>query len=105
MGESKNCKIVRLPVTASALTVMPGETLCSRRTIRGPIMATPKHLTLARLAPALALLSCAAPKAHVVEQPLPAGRPLAGMINAGFAPAAYRRMFRSVRQTRVVGEN
>ena len=34
-------------------------------------MATPKHLTLARLAPALALLSCAAPKAHAVEQPKP----------------------------------
>jgi len=43
--------------------------------------------------------------AHVVGQSLPAGQPLAVMINAGFAPAAYRRMFRSVRQTRVVGES
>ncbi len=43
--------------------------------------------------------------AHVVERLLPAGRPLAVMINAGFAPPAYSRMFRSVRQERVVGEN
>lgn len=43
--------------------------------------------------------------AHVVDRPLPAGRPLAVMINAGFAPGVCSRMFRSVRQTRVVGEN
>jgi phosphoserine phosphatase len=42
--------------------------------------------------------------AHVVRQTLPAGRPMAVMINAGFAPANYRGLFRSVSQKRVVGE-
>ena len=34
-------------------------------------MANLKYLTLAQLAPAFALLACAAPKAHVVEPPKP----------------------------------
>lgn len=34
-------------------------------------MVKPKFLTLARIAPAVALLSCAAPKALVVAQPKP----------------------------------
>ena len=42
--------------------------------------------------------------AHVVRQSLPVGRPLAVMINAGFAPTNYRGLFRSVRQKQVVGE-
>ena len=36
-------------------------------------MVTSKFLTLARIGPALALLSCAAPKARVVEPPKPPG--------------------------------
>ena len=42
--------------------------------------------------------------AHVVRQSLPVGRPLAVMINAGFAPTNYRGLFRSVRQKKVVGD-
>jgi len=42
--------------------------------------------------------------AHVAQQMFPAGRPLAVMINAGIPPAEYRRLFRTVRQTRVVGD-
>lgn len=42
--------------------------------------------------------------AHVARQSLPVGRPLAVMINAGFAPTNYRGLFRSVRQKRVVGD-
>lgn len=40
-------------------------------------MVKSKFLTLARIAPALALLACAAPKAHVVEQPKPPSEPAA----------------------------
>ena len=40
--------------------------------------------------------------AHVARQELPEGKPLAVMINAGLVPAEYRRLFRSVRQVRVV---
>lgn len=41
--------------------------------------------------------------AQVAHGTLPSGRPLAVMINAGTAPPAYRRLFRGVRQARVVG--
>ena len=43
--------------------------------------------------------------AHVLRQTLPIGQPMAVMINAGFAPANYRGLFRSVRHKRVVSEN
>ena len=39
--------------------------------------------------------------AFVARQVLPAGKPLAVMINAGLAPAEYRHVFRSVRQARI----
>ena len=56
-------------------------------------MATTKHLTLARLAPALALLSCAAPKARVVEEPKPQPEAVAAapaVPDAGVLPAQDR---------------
>ena len=39
--------------------------------------------------------------AFVARHVLPAGKPLAVMINAGLAPAEYRHVFRSVRQARI----
>jgi len=40
---------------------------------------------------------------HVAQQALPAGQPVAVIVNAGIPPPEYRRQFRGVRQARVVG--
>jgi phosphoserine phosphatase len=42
--------------------------------------------------------------AQVARETLPAGQPVAMMINGGIAPSEYRRLFRSVRQTRIMSE-
>jgi phosphoserine phosphatase len=87
------------------VTYAEGKTAKLREVVRAAEAATPGRPVFVLAAFGNSFDTDGAFLAHVVEQPLPAGRPLAVMINAGFAPAAYRRMFRSVRQTRVVGEN
>jgi hypothetical protein len=67
--------------------VSVGKALCSARPIHGSIMVTMKFVSLARIAPALALLSCAAPKATVVA-PAPAPKKSQAPAEPGFSEPA-----------------